>query len=159
MPLLTVREVKKRTEAFFKSKGVPNVRLDTDALIAYVLGVKRLELYLDLNRPLTETQLSALRPLVRRRANREPLQYIIGMVDFFEMQLKVDPRALIPRHETEELIELIVRKLPEPPGRILDLGTGTGARCTKVRPRTGGHRCVPGHCARSCRCPLPATSR
>ena len=64
MPLLTIREIKERTEAFFKSKGVPNARLDTDTLIAHSLGIKRLELYLDLDRPLTEAQLVELRPLV-----------------------------------------------------------------------------------------------
>ena len=127
MPLLTVREIKERTEAFFKSKEVPDARLDTDALIACVLGLKRLELYLDLDRPLTESQLAALRPLVKRRANREQLQYILGAVEFYGMELKVDARALIPRHETEELVEQIVEQLSEAPGRILDLGTGSGA--------------------------------
>lgn len=126
MSLLTVREIKERTEAFFESKGVPDVRLDTDTLIAHVLGLKRLELYLDLDRPLTEVQLTKLRPLVKRRAKREPLQYIIGTVEFYGMELMVDPRALIPRHETEELVGLIVKQLPEAPEKILDLGTGSG---------------------------------
>ena len=127
MALLTIREIKERTETFFESKGVPNARLDTDTLIAYSLGVKRLELYLDLDRPLTEVQLAALRPLVKRRAEREPLQYIVGTVDFCDMELKVDPRALIPRYETEELIELVSEALTENPKQILDLGTGSGA--------------------------------
>ena len=127
MPLLTVREIKERTEAFFESKGVPNIRLDVDLLIAHVLQMKRLELYLDLDRPLTESQLAELRLLVKRRANREPLQYIIGSVEFYGMQLKVDSRALIPRHETEELIAQVAAQLSEAPGRILDLGTGSGA--------------------------------
>ena len=127
MSLLTVREIKERTEAFFNSKGVPDARLDTDALIAHVLGLKRLELYLDLDRPLTEKQLDVLRSLVRRRANREPLQYILGTVEFYGMELIVDSRALIPRHETEELVERVVKQLPKAPEKILDLGTGTGA--------------------------------
>jgi len=127
MSLLTIREIKERTEAFFESKGVPNARLDTDTLIAYSLGIKRLELYLDLDRPLTESQLAELRPLVKRRANREPLQYIVGTVDFCDMELKVDARALIPRYETEELVELVSEALSEKPNVILDLGTGSGA--------------------------------
>ncbi len=127
MSLLTIREIKERTEAFFESKGVPNARLDTDTLIAYSLGIKRLELYLDLDRPLTESQLAELRPLVKRRANREPLQYIVGTVDFCDMELKVDARALIPRYETEELVELVSEALSEKPNAILDLGTGSGA--------------------------------
>ena len=127
MALLTIREIKERTEAFFESKGVPNARLDTDTLIAHSLGIKRLELYLDLDRPLTAAQLAELRPLVKRRAEREPLQYIVGTVDFCDMELKVDRRALIPRFETEELVELACEALSENPKTILDLGTGSGA--------------------------------
>lgn len=127
MALLTIREIKERTEAFFESKGVPNARLDTDMLIAHSLGIKRLELYLDLDRPLTESQLAELRPLVKRRADREPMQYIIGSVDFCDMELKVDARALIPRYETEELVERVSEALSVAPKQILDLGTGSGA--------------------------------
>ena len=127
MALLTIREIKERTEAFLESKGVPNARLDTDTLIAHSLGIKRLELYLDLDRPLTESQLAELRPLVKRRADREPVQYIIGSVDFCDMELKVDTRALIPRYETEELVERVSEALSVAPKQILDLGTGSGA--------------------------------
>ncbi len=126
--MLTIREIKERTETFFVSKGVSNPRLDTDTLIAHSLGIKRLALYLDLDRPLTESQLSKLRPLVKRRANREPLQYIVGTVEFCGLELSVDDRALIPRYETEELVELIGEKCTKcSPVSILDLGTGSGA--------------------------------
>lgn len=125
--MLSIREIKDRTETFFKEKGVPNAKLDADILIAHSLGLKRLDLYLDLDRPLTEAQLAELRPLVKRRASREPLQYILGTVEFCDLKLKVDKRALIPRPETEELVELIVEKLTTAPQTILDLGTGTGA--------------------------------
>lgn len=126
--MLTLREVKDRTEAFFREKGVPNARLDADSLIAHVLELRRLDLYLDLERPLSETQLQTLRELVRRRANREPLQYILGNAPFHELQLKVDARALIPRPETEELFELVQAVCAEhPPAMILELGTGSGA--------------------------------
>ncbi len=125
--MLTIREIKVLTETFFKKKSVPNAKLDTDILIAHSLGIKRLDIYLDLDRPLTEAQLTDLRSMVKRRASREPLQYIIGITEFHGLTLKVDPRALIPRHETEELIELIVERLEAPPKRILDLGTGSGA--------------------------------
>ena len=125
--MLTIREIKARTEKFFTEKGVPNAKLDTDILIAHSLGLKRLDLYLDLERPLTEAQLAELRPLVKRRAAREPLQYIVGSADFYGLTLKVDKRALIPRHETEELVDLILEHLKQAPTRILDLGTGSGA--------------------------------
>lgn len=124
--MLTVREIKARTETFFREKGVPNAKLDTDILIAHSLGLKRLDLYLDMDRPLTEAQLADLRPLVKRRANREPLQYIVGTTDFYGLTLHVDARALIPRQETEELVDLIIERLTAAPQRILDLGTGSG---------------------------------
>lgn len=123
----TVREIKERTEIFFSQKNVPNAKLDTDILIAHSLGMKRLDLYLDMERPLTEQQLDVLRPLVKRRATREPIQYIIGSTDFYGLTLKVDSRALVPRQETEELVDRIVTRLSEAPKRILDLGTGSGA--------------------------------
>jgi len=125
--MLDVREIQARTREFFATKGVPNPKLDTDLLLAHALGMKRLDLYLDLDRPLTETQVAEMRALVKRRANREPLQYILGWTEFSGLKLKVDRRALIPRHETEELVELIVERLTESPKRILDLGTGSGA--------------------------------
>lgn len=125
--MLSIREIQKKTVGYFRGKGVPNPKLDTDLLIAHVLGLKRLELYLDIDRPLTEAQLDQLRPLVKRRGEREPLQYILGETDFCGMRLKVDARALIPRPETEELVEHIRERLSTEPERILDLGTGSGA--------------------------------
>ncbi|MEM8867976.1 MAG: peptide chain release factor N(5)-glutamine methyltransferase [Verrucomicrobiota bacterium] len=125
--MLSIREIKERTEKFFRDKGVPNPSLDTDLLLAHTLGIKRLEIYLDLERPLTDAELDVLRPLVKRRSLREPLQYILGSVEFSGLELKVDKRALIPRQETEELIELIAQSVEAAPKTILDLGTGTGA--------------------------------
>ena len=86
-----------------------------------------MQLYVQFERPLTEADLDRLRPLVRRRGQREPLQYIVGSVDFFGLKLKVDRRALIPRPETERLVELLIERFPSAPAQILDLGTGTGA--------------------------------
>ena len=124
----TLREIKARTEPFFADKGIANPGLDADLILAHALGLNRLDLYLDLDRPLTEAQLETLRPLVKRRAAREPLQYILGSVDFAGIRLAVDARALIPRPETEELADLLVQRLRDaPPACILDLGTGSGA--------------------------------
>src|SRR5208283_2863008 len=85
------------------------------------------QLYLQFERLLTVPELDQIRPLVKRRSQREPLQHILGEQEFFHVKLKVDRRALIPRPETEELCEVITQQLPQPPGTILDLGTGSGA--------------------------------
>lgn len=128
----TLLEVLQKTAAFFQSKGIENARLNAELLFAHVLKCKRLDLYLQFERPLTEAQLDALRPLVRSRAQHEPLQYVLGETQFIDLTLKTDRRALIPRPETEELVELVVSRWKQQhpgslPLRILDLGTGTGA--------------------------------
>ncbi len=123
----SIREIQQCTIAYFEEHSVPNAKLDTDLIMAHCLGVKRLDLYLDLERPLTELQLDLLRPLVKRRALREPLQYIIGSVEFAGVTLAVDRRALIPRQETEELFTYACEHVYERPQKILDLGTGSGA--------------------------------
>jgi release factor glutamine methyltransferase len=125
--MLTVLEIIKRTAEFLSGKGVESARLNAELLIGHALGRKRMQLYLEFERPLTEPELEKIRPLVRRRAQREPLQYIVGETEFFGLKLKVDRRALIPRPETEYLVELVVAACATAPGRILDLGTGSGA--------------------------------
>lgn len=123
----TLIEILKKTENYFCDKGIENPRLNAELIIARALGMKRLELYLSFDRPLTASELDLLRPLVKRRASREPIQYIEGYSDFLDIRLKVDRRCLIPRPETEELIEWIKDSQPVEPKRILDLGTGSGA--------------------------------
>ncbi len=125
--MLSVLEIIKRTTGFFEQRGVESPRLNAELLIGHALGLKRMQLYLQFERPLTETELEQIRPLVKRRGTREPLQYIMGETEFFGLKLKVDRRALIPRPETERLIELVTQQLVVPPATILDLGTGTGA--------------------------------
>jgi release factor glutamine methyltransferase len=124
----TLLEVLRKTITFFEGKGVEHPKHDAEQLFAHVLGCKRLDLYLQHERPLSDEQLAALRPVVARRGKREPLQHILGDTVFHGLTLKVDRRALIPRHETEELVEHLIATLGQhPPGRVLDLGTGTGA--------------------------------
>ncbi len=125
--MLTLLEVLKRTEGHFRKFGVESPRLDAEWLLAHVLGIGRLDLYLQFERPMEERHLEVLRPLVRRRAAREPLQYVLHETSFHGLVLKTDRRALIPRPETERLVELILEKTSRPPRRFLDLGTGTGA--------------------------------
>jgi len=103
--MLTVLEIIKRTTDFFDKRGVESARLNAELLIGHALGLKRMQLYLQFERPLAEAELEKIRPLVKRRGNREPLQYIIGETEFCGLKLKVDRRALIPRPETEYLVE------------------------------------------------------
>ncbi|MDQ8205173.1 peptide chain release factor N(5)-glutamine methyltransferase [Pelagicoccus sp. SDUM812003] len=127
--MLTVLEVIQRSSAFLEGKGVESPRLNAEWLIASALGMDRMKLYMQFDRPLRERELADMRSLVARRAKREPLQYILGSTPFHELDLKVDARALIPRPETEQLVEKIVDFVggSDHPLRILDLGTGTGA--------------------------------
>ena len=126
--MLTVLEIIKRTTDFFAGKGIDSARLNAELLIGHALGLKRMQLYLQFERPLTEPELEKIRPLVRRRAQHEPLQYILGETEFCGLRLKVDRRALIPRPETELLIENVVAACGTTvPKHALDLGTGSGA--------------------------------
>ncbi len=126
--MLTVLEIIRKTTEFLESKGVEHPRLNAELLVGHALALPRMQLYLQFERPLNDGELDQLRPLVRRRGQREPLQYILGEVEFFHLRLKVDRRALIPRPETELLCELVTRRLEAaPPAAILDLGTGGGA--------------------------------
>lgn len=125
--MLSVLEIIKRTTGFFEQRGVETPRLNAELLIGHALGLKRMQLYLQFERPLTETELEKIRPLVKRRGGREPLQYIMGETEFSGLKLKVDRRALIPRPETERLIELVMQHFASPPATVLDLGTGSGA--------------------------------
>jgi release factor glutamine methyltransferase len=127
--MLTVLEIIKRTTEFFAAKGIESPRLNAELLIGHSLQRNRMQLYLEFERPLSAGELDTIRPLVRRRANHEPLQYIVGETEFRGLKLKVDRRALIPRPETELLVETVVAQFTDrpPPTSILDLGTGSGA--------------------------------
>ena len=120
-------EVLQKTKAFFESKGIDNARLEAELIFSHVLDCPRLELYLQFERPLEQEIVDQLRGLVMRRSNREPLQYVLGEAPFRELTLKVDSRVLIPRPETELLIDYIVEHSTRAPESILDLGTGSGA--------------------------------
>ncbi|MGF1449398.1 MAG: peptide chain release factor N(5)-glutamine methyltransferase [Opitutales bacterium] len=124
----TLLQLLETTTAFFNEHGVESARLNAERIFAHVLRCKRLDLYLQHERPLNAAQLDALRPLVARRARREPLQYVLGSTEFLGLELKCDSRALIPRPETEELAEHLSERLrSQAPANLLDLGTGTGA--------------------------------
>lgn len=121
-------ELTKLAAEHLSGRGIEEARLEAELLLAHVLGVRRLDLYLQFERPLEPREVDAYREAIRRRADREPLQYITGEVQFRELTLAVDPRVLIPRPETEVLVgEVLARAGEAGAGPVLDVGTGSGA--------------------------------
>lgn len=129
----TIKELLKVSAEYLREKGVDNARLSAELLLAHHLKVDRVRLYLDFEKPLHEEELAGYRGLIRRRAAREPLQYITGFQEFWSTSLVVRPGVLIPRPESEILVEQTLEILRSEEGRgiseprILDLCTGSGA--------------------------------
>ena len=126
---MTVLEILNRTKVFFEKKGIPDARLDAEYIISHGLKMKsRMDIYLNFEKPLTDAELDVLRQMVARRANREPLQHIIGDTSFRGFIIKCDKRALVPRPETEMLVDMAKERLKgiETP-LIVEVGTGTAA--------------------------------
>jgi release factor glutamine methyltransferase len=116
------------TKDYFQKYGIPNPRLDAELLLAHTLNLKRIDLYLQHDRPVNATELATFKTYIQRRSKREPLQHILGTQNFYGIQIKVSPAVLIPRPETEVLVETVLKKIPEDSTvNILDLGTGSGA--------------------------------
>nr|HID58782.1 peptide chain release factor N(5)-glutamine methyltransferase [Desulfobacterales bacterium] len=127
----TILEVLKWTTSYLRSNGIEQPRLDAEILLAHALGIDRVGLYLRYDQPLTDSELSAYKGLIRRRIRREPIAYITGLREFWSLDLFVTPDVMIPRPETEILVEaalsLITNKKTTNHWTVLDLGTGSGA--------------------------------
>jgi release factor glutamine methyltransferase len=125
---VTLAEVLKGATEYLAARGIETARVDAELLLARALGLSRIELYTQHDRPLSDAERSAARELVQRRGQREPLAYVLGDWDFRRLTLKTDRRALVPRPETEIVVERCLALLTGVAApRIADVGTGTGA--------------------------------
>lgn len=138
----TVSALLRQTQEYFRERGIDSARLDAELLLAAALGRERIALYLDAEYPLSDTELSVYREMVRRRARHEPIAYILGYREFWTERIKTCAEVLVPRPETEVVVEETLRILQQHcqqdrPPHLLDIGTGSGAivsaLCREVR--------------------------
>ena len=124
----TILRTLKWTARYFQEKGIEQPRPAAEILLAHVLHCARIDLYLRYDQPLNQVELSQFRTLIQRRSQREPVAYIVGQREFWSLAFKVTPDVLIPRPETERLVEIILEQYgPETRLDLLDLGVGSGA--------------------------------
>lgn len=140
----TVLSMLEWATGYFEKHKIPNPRLSIEWLLAHTLEINRLDLYLKFDRPLTDSELSCLRPLVKRRAANEPLQYITGSTDFMGCKISVNKNVLIPRIETEQLVEELLietQHLENDELDLLDIGTGSGCIPISVKKNNPSWNC------------------
>ncbi len=125
--VLTVLDSIKLTTEYFQNKGIESPRVNAELLLAHILNCRRLDLYLMFDRPLKQEEVELYRSHIARRSKNEPLQYIIGYVEFYGLKFSVNNSVLIPRQETEILVETVIESTDKNKTLdILDIGTGSG---------------------------------
>ncbi|HEY4756483.1 MAG TPA: peptide chain release factor N(5)-glutamine methyltransferase [Ignavibacteriaceae bacterium] len=125
--MLTVLEALNGASDYLQNKGIKSSRLNAELLLSHILNCKRLELYLSFDRPLQKSEIDSYRELLKRRSTFEPLQYIIGKVEFYGLEFEVNQSVLIPRPETELLVEAVIESVAKDENiNILDIGSGSG---------------------------------
>ncbi len=141
----TVLDLVKWTAGYFADRGLENPRSEAEVLLAHSLGIRRIDLYLNHDQPLCDDERKRFKALIKRRVEREPLAYITGTREFWSLSLAVNPSVLIPRPETECLVEAVLPLLADdesPPKRVLDMGTGSGAIVIALAHEQPHHRFV-----------------
>ncbi|MCF6246071.1 MAG: peptide chain release factor N(5)-glutamine methyltransferase [Desulfobacula sp.] len=133
------------TESYFKSRTIDSPRLTAEMLLAHNLAIKRLDLYLQYDRPLEKQELESFKSLIKRRVQSEPVAYITGQKGFFESDFEVTPDVLIPRPDTECIVEEAIKALDDnvfsgEPKNVIELGTGSGAIAVSLAKARPGHR-------------------
>lgn len=123
----TIQKLIEWGKDYLNKKNIESPRLNIELIICHALNLRRIQLYTNYDKPLLDKELIKIKKLLKRRVNREPIQYIIGETQFLDLNIICDKRALIPRPETEELVSIIIsRNKTKNIENILDLGTGTG---------------------------------
>ena len=123
----TVQKILQWTTTFLGEKGVDNPRLEAELLLAHARKCQRINLYTDLNEPLSDSERAEMRGFVKRRASREPLSYITGHREFYGRDFFICPGVLIPRQETETLIDVALELIPsDQESRLCEIGVGSG---------------------------------
>jgi len=138
-PLLRLVDILTRTETWLRKRDITSPRLEAELLLCQVLDMERLQLYLAHDRPMTEDELARLRPLVARRGDREPLAWILGNQPFHAIELTVGPGVLVPRPDTETLVDAALSWIGDDPAFVADVGCGSGAiglAIATARPQT-----------------------
>jgi release factor glutamine methyltransferase len=138
----TILKILRWTTSYFAGKGIGQPRADAEVLLAHILGMERIQLYLNYERPLSSEELARFRQLVRRRAAFEPTQYIVGKQEFWSLEFETGPAVLIPRPETEILVEKALGLAGDRPALVLDIGTGSGAIAVALAHERPGIRVV-----------------
>ncbi|MFZ2633271.1 MAG: peptide chain release factor N(5)-glutamine methyltransferase [Desulfosalsimonadaceae bacterium] len=141
-PQWTILKILQWTTAYFKSHHIDSPRLTVEILLAHALNVERIDLYTRFDQPLTKDELAVFKALIKRRILREPVAYITGNREFFGIDFDVSPDVLIPRPETEFLVETALARIPQTvsiPLRILELGAGSGAVIVALAANRPGH--------------------
>jgi release factor glutamine methyltransferase len=144
-PNWTILKLLKWTTSYFQSHDIDSPRATAEILLAHALNLKRIDLYLRYDQPIVSSELDIFRNLIKRRIQREPVAYIVGTKEFWSMELLVNPTVLIPRPETERLVESALSLLPDQDfssrdsQRILEIGTGSGAIILALAAERPGH--------------------